>query len=155
MGNGWVLHFAINHSKDILMKTNTTVPVADYLELYEFKKAYDEGKRFIVKVNYGELTDRVYMAPKEELTAEMQVLINEYRHASENWQSEEEVQAEIERLKQEIEGHELGKLMVGRLVDQAVLEKVSVEKKLKSTKKIVLYLTIAWVVAMITILTLL
>lgn len=89
----------IVHFMHETMKTETKVDIADYLELYEFKKAYDEGRKVLVT---SRREDRMFWIPIEEMNEEMHAFVRKYENASENWESEEEVRSYIERLEREL-----------------------------------------------------
>jgi len=121
------------------MKTNTTVPVADYLELYEFKKAYDEGKTVFKLVHEYDRITECCVTPKD-LTEELKSLIHEYGRI----ETQEYFEEVINELNKEIFKKE-------KNLDIVILDKVSVEKELTRAQKAVVFLTIALIASLIAI----
>jgi len=135
------------------MKTNTTVPVADFLELYEFKKAYDEGKK--VYVIPSDRYDKEYQIPMEEFTNVLDAKIQELDKKFYDLCSMEDLRADNDFMKNEVKKANLELEKKEGFIDTLILDSRTIKDRLKSSQKIVLYLTIAWVIAMIIILNLL
>lgn len=117
------------------MKTITTVPVADYLELYEFKKSYDEGKKFRLRIGYN----REYSVREEDMSQDIKNEIKELTQKKLEYSSDKflkeksDLESYIRRLKIQIEERH-------RQADRLRIEKADVKIDLNDSKKLATFL---------------